>query len=31
MAGEFIADGESVRVTGGSNLTLRVEKIKKEN
>ena len=30
MAGEFISAGESVRVTGRSNLTLRVEKIKKE-
>jgi membrane protein implicated in regulation of membrane protease activity len=30
MASEFIAAGESVRVTGRSNLTLRVEKIKKE-
>jgi len=31
MADEFIAEGESVRVIGGRNLTLRVEKIKKEN
>ena len=31
MASEFIAEGESVRVTGRSNLTLQVEKIKKEN
>ena len=30
MADEFIAEGESVRITGGSNLTLKVEKIKKE-
>ena len=30
MAGEFIAAGESVRVVGRSNLTLQVEKIKKE-
>jgi membrane protein implicated in regulation of membrane protease activity len=30
MANEFIAAGESVRVTGRSNLTLQVEKIKKE-
>jgi len=30
MASEFIPEGESVRVTGRSNLTLRVEKIKKE-
>jgi membrane protein implicated in regulation of membrane protease activity len=30
MAGEFIAAGKSVRVIGRSNLTLQVEKIKKE-
>jgi len=30
MAEEFIPEGESVRVTGRSNLTLQVEKIKKE-
>jgi membrane protein implicated in regulation of membrane protease activity len=29
-ADEFIAEGESVRIIGGSNLTLKVEKIKKE-
>ena len=31
MAEEFIPEGESVRVIGGRNLTLRVEKIRKEN
>jgi membrane protein implicated in regulation of membrane protease activity len=31
MADEFIAEGESVRVSGRSNLTLQVKKIKKEN
>lgn len=31
MADEFIPEGESVRIIGGRNLTLRVEKIKKEN
>jgi len=31
MASEFIAEGESVRLVGGSNLTLRVERVKKEN
>jgi membrane protein implicated in regulation of membrane protease activity len=31
MADEFIAEGESVRITGGSNLTLRVERVRKEN
>jgi len=30
-ADEFIPEGESVRITGGSNLTLRVEKVNKEN
>jgi membrane protein implicated in regulation of membrane protease activity len=30
MASEFIAAGESVRIIGGSNLTLRVEKVRKE-
>jgi membrane protein implicated in regulation of membrane protease activity len=30
MAEEFIAAGESVRIVGGSNLTLRVEKVRKE-
>lgn len=29
-ADEFIAEGESVRITGGSNLTLNVEKVNKE-
>jgi len=31
MASEFIAEGESVRLVGGSNLTLHVERVKKEN
>jgi len=31
MAAEFISAGESVRLVGGSNLTLRVERVKKEN
>jgi membrane protein implicated in regulation of membrane protease activity len=30
-ADEFIPEGESVRITGGRNLTLKVEKNKKEN
>jgi membrane protein implicated in regulation of membrane protease activity len=30
MAEEFIGEGESVRIVGGSNLTLRVERINKE-
>jgi membrane protein implicated in regulation of membrane protease activity len=30
-ADEFIAEGESVRIIGGRNLTLKVEKIKKES
>lgn len=29
-ADEFIPEGESVRITGGSNLTLKVEKVQKE-
>ena len=30
MADEFIEEGDSVRILGGSNLTLRVEKVGKE-